>query len=125
MEFKEVFPNTYKSFNPFRADFEYDTRGYKNIKSCDGRLFSLKKLAFSPVSIPLKIAKKVFSLVAVIFLSLAELVHIQDDYFTKMKACAIEIIDRLCSLIFTPLNILVARIRYLLGLIHPCVVFTG
>ena len=65
-EFKLLFPKTYHSFNPFREDFEhkkYAERGaddYKSFKSCSGRLVCLIKLAYSPLTIPLKIAKRSF-----------------------------------------------------------------
>ena len=118
---------TYHSFNPFRADFEHAAyrREYSSFTSIQGRIFCLIKLALSPIAIPAIIAKKTFRLAAAIFSMLAEFVHFGNGYFNRLFNSIIHVIDRLASLIFSPLNITVARIRHLLGLVHPGIVFAG
>ncbi len=81
-------------------------------------------LGLSVISIPCKIARKVFNLAASIFTLLAEVVHFKDDYFNNLKNHTLKVIDRALTLLCSPLNIVISRVRYLLGLIHPACVFT-
>lgn len=119
---------TTHSFNPFRSDFEHKLnvkeKDYGNIRSVKGRLICLVKFTLSPVTILFKIAKKIFRLVAAVFTMLAELLHFVPGYGPRLLKCFLEVIDRSASFICSPLNILVARIRYLLGIIHPEIVFS-
>lgn len=129
MSLKNAFACTIRSFNPFTNEFcrsikEHEKpKDLRSFKSLDGRSICFLKLALSPFSIPLKIAKKIFLLVAAIFYFLAEVVHIKEGYFNRVGGRFVHVLDRAGSLVFSPLNIVVARIRFLLGLIHPAVVF--
>lgn len=129
MDFLDHFPNTVRSFNPFREDFRHGSDcpwEYKQGPSCKGRIHCLLMLAVSPASILLKIARKVFRLCQAIFELLAALTRVgKDGFLSRLGNRAIHVVDCMASLICSPLNILVGRMRFLLGLIHPGVVFTS
>lgn len=138
MNLKTAFKHTHHSFNPFTKEFGHSVVKHESekdltkFKSCDGRNICFLKLALSPFSIPLKIARKILRLVTAIFQFLAEVVHVrgynkagEKGYFGRLGESSLKVIDRLATLVVCPLNILVARIRYLLGLIHPGIAFSN
>lgn len=120
MTIKNTLPCTYHSFNPFRADFDHDVPGdHKRLKSVEGRLYCLFYIAISPVNIPLKIARKVFLFANALFMLLAQSTKLQKNYFFHLKNNAICTADRFLSLIFSPINIVAGRVRYVVGLLNP------
>ncbi len=127
MEFK----STYHSFNPFRAEFQHQYHQYganseiKRFRSSKGRIICLVQLVLSPVTIPLKIARKILRLAAAIFIMLGDLINFTSSrYFTNLRENGPNVLDRCGSLLFSPLNIVVGRVRLLLGLIHPEIAFS-
>lgn len=127
MNFKETFKYTYHSFNPFRAGFEHGAESrYERgqFSSGQGRVYCLKKLGLSLFTVPLKIIRKILRVAEAVFYLLGEIVHPKENYLGCLGGAGIYVADRLASLAFSPLNIVVGRIRYVIGLIHPGVVFT-
>ncbi|QLH37054.1 MAG: hypothetical protein HWD61_13695 [Parachlamydiaceae bacterium] len=134
MSFKNTFPSTYHTLNPFTREFghaivEHESgKDITKFKSCDGRSICLLKLILSPVSIPMKLARKIFRLVTAVFQLLAEVFHVKvndnlQGYFSRLGYSSIRVLDRIGSLVLSPINITVSRIRYILGLIHPGLAF--
>lgn len=122
----EFFAELNSKLKPFKADFKsqrkYQPEQYSS--SCKGRVYCLIKLVSAPIMIPFKIIQRICQLVVLIFMSLAIATFVRKkDQFTVMKNTIISLVNNTGIVLFTPLCIAAAHIRYLFGVIHPRAVF--
>ncbi|WP_213155914.1 hypothetical protein [Neochlamydia sp. AcF65] len=128
MSFPSTFPVTNKSLKPFRNDFGRKVPSTYKQANWKGRLYCCLQLAYSPLMVPLKIAKRAAN-VAVAAMLLIKMLITRGEEFLKEKPMpkdwkneremVLVLTDRLLALAFCPITIGASRIRYLVGIIDP------
>lgn len=140
----------YSSLKVFRKDFmDNSFNKFENqnelgqFNSIKGRRYIFYKLLVSTGNIPLKIAKKILRVASAIFNLMSELIHVGPGYFKRLHNTTpvsyyltqdqekilrkqqpiVHLIDESLSLLGSPLFLVVGRVRLVLGLIHPGIVF--
>ncbi|WP_166156948.1 MULTISPECIES: hypothetical protein [unclassified Neochlamydia] len=128
MSFPSTFPVTNKSLKPFTNYFGERVPSTYKQANWKGRLYCCIQLACSPLTIPLKIAKRAGN-VAVAAAVLMKMLIKRGEEFLKGKPVrkdwkdereiVLVLRDCLLALALCPITIGASRIRYLVGIIDP------
>lgn len=126
---KEFFPATYDSLKVFRSDFE--TCLMKSqlhyFSSSRGRLNNAGRFISFPVTLPAQLTKRIGLLASTIIEFLAYLIGLlefKNENIRIFKLAGLKLMDCFFLVSISPLTLLVERVRYLFGIIHPRIVYS-
>lgn len=119
---------TRNSFACFSGQFKPCTeqQGYHKCLSIKGRLLSLGHLIATPLSIPAALIVRIVSVAAaalVFLVSVVGLLEFKEGKVDQLKNAGLSFVDHTVNLITSPITLVVERIRFLAGLIHPRAVY--
>ena len=126
---KEFFPATYESLKVFRSDFETCSMKAQlhYFTSRRGRLKSAGRFVSFPITLTAQITKRVGLLASAIIEYLAYLIGLlefKNENIRVFKIAGLKLMDCFFLLSLSPLSLLVERIRYFFGIIHPRIVYS-
>lgn len=126
---KEFFPATYESLKVFRSDFETCTMKSQlhYFTSRRGRLKSAGRFVSFPVTLTAQVIHRIGLLASAIIEFLAYLISLlefKNENTRMVKLGGLKLIDRFFLVSFSPLTLIVERVRYLFGIIHPRIVYS-
>lgn len=126
---KEFFPATYESLKVFRSDFETCTMQAQLhcFTSRRGRLKSAGRFISFPITLTAQVIQRIGLLASAIIEFLAYLISLlefKNENTRMFKLGGVKLIDRFFLVSISPLTLIVERVRYLFGIIHPRIVYS-